>query len=78
MKIKRPRFPLANINTHQYAAAPPLLLADWSSIMNAVTVEEAVAMIPAGTTVMVGGFMGVGTPGVCSTKWCGSARPGCR
>ena len=30
--------------------------------MKAVTVEEAIAMIPNGATVMVGGFMGVGTP----------------
>ena len=30
--------------------------------MRAVSVEEAVAMIPSGATVMVGGFMGVGTP----------------
>jgi acetate CoA/acetoacetate CoA-transferase alpha subunit len=30
--------------------------------MRAVSVEEAVAMIPNGATVMVGGFMGVGTP----------------
>ena len=30
--------------------------------MKAVTAEEAVAMIPNGATVMVGGFMGVGTP----------------
>ena len=30
--------------------------------MKAVSVEEAVAMIPSGATVMVGGFMGVGTP----------------
>jgi acetate CoA/acetoacetate CoA-transferase alpha subunit len=30
--------------------------------MRAVSVEEAIAMIPAGATVMVGGFMGVGTP----------------
>ncbi|QAU45692.1 CoA transferase subunit A [Bradyrhizobium guangzhouense] len=30
--------------------------------MKAVSVEEAVAMIPAGASVMVGGFMGVGTP----------------
>jgi acetate CoA/acetoacetate CoA-transferase alpha subunit len=30
--------------------------------MKAVSAEEAVAMIPNGTTVMVGGFMGVGTP----------------
>jgi acetate CoA/acetoacetate CoA-transferase alpha subunit len=31
-------------------------------IMRAVSVEEAVAMIPAGASIMVGGFMGVGTP----------------
>ena len=30
--------------------------------MKAVPVEEAVAMIPAGASVMVGGFMGIGTP----------------
>ncbi|HET7124920.1 MAG TPA: CoA transferase subunit A [Bradyrhizobium sp.] len=30
--------------------------------MKAVSVEEAVAMIPAGASVMVGGFMGVGAP----------------
>jgi acetate CoA/acetoacetate CoA-transferase alpha subunit len=30
--------------------------------MKAVSTEEAVAMIPNGATVMVGGFMGVGTP----------------
>src|SRR4029078_5922254 len=30
--------------------------------MKAVSVEEAVAMIPAGASVMVGGFMGVGNP----------------
>src|SRR5947207_3741223 len=30
--------------------------------MKAVSVEDAVAMIPAGASVMVGGFMGVGTP----------------
>lgn len=30
--------------------------------MKAVSVEEAVAMIPAGASIMVGGFMGVGTP----------------
>jgi acetate CoA/acetoacetate CoA-transferase alpha subunit len=31
-------------------------------IMKAVSVEEAIAMIPAGASIMVGGFMGVGTP----------------
>ena len=30
--------------------------------MKAVSAEEAVAMIPNGATVMIGGFMGVGTP----------------
>ena len=30
--------------------------------MRAVSVEEAVAMIPHGASIMVGGFMGVGTP----------------
>ncbi len=30
--------------------------------MKSVSVEEAIAMIPNGATVMVGGFMGVGTP----------------
>ena len=30
--------------------------------MKSVSAEEAVAMIPNGATVMVGGFMGVGTP----------------
>ena len=30
--------------------------------MKAVSAEEAIAMIPDGATVMVGGFMGVGTP----------------
>ncbi|WP_448045471.1 CoA transferase subunit A [Bradyrhizobium liaoningense] len=31
--------------------------------MRAVSIEEAVAMIPAGASIMIGGFMGVGTPG---------------
>src|SRR6202007_2233177 len=30
--------------------------------MKAISVEEAVAKIPNGATIMVGGFMGVGTP----------------
>src|ERR1700739_400917 len=33
-----------------------------ASSMKSVSAEEAVAMIPNGATVMVGGFMGVGTP----------------
>jgi acyl-CoA hydrolase len=32
------------------------------SLMKAISLEEAVAMIPVGASVMVGGFMGVGTP----------------
>jgi acetate CoA/acetoacetate CoA-transferase alpha subunit len=32
------------------------------SVMKSVSVEEAVAMIPNGASIMVGGFMGVGTP----------------
>jgi acetate CoA/acetoacetate CoA-transferase alpha subunit len=34
----------------------------WSLIMKAVSAEEAIAMIPNGATVMMGGFMGVGAP----------------
>ena len=30
--------------------------------MKAISAEEAVAMIPNGASIMVGGFMGVGTP----------------
>jgi acetate CoA/acetoacetate CoA-transferase alpha subunit len=33
-----------------------------SQIMKAVSAEQAVAMIPNGASIMVGGFMGVGTP----------------
>jgi acetate CoA/acetoacetate CoA-transferase alpha subunit len=33
-----------------------------ASSMKSVSAEEAIAMIPNGATVMVGGFMGVGTP----------------
>ena len=45
-----------------FTVSPFLAPADWSSIMKAVSVEEAVAMIPNGASIMVGGFMGVGTP----------------
>jgi acetate CoA/acetoacetate CoA-transferase alpha subunit len=40
----------------------PVLDCRWRPIMKAVSAEEAIAMIPDGATVMVGGFMGVGTP----------------
>jgi acyl CoA:acetate/3-ketoacid CoA transferase alpha subunit len=33
-----------------------------AAIMQSVTVEDAVDMIPHGASVMIGGFMGVGTP----------------
>src|SRR4029450_9195128 len=33
-----------------------------SPIMKSVSAEEAVALIPNGASIMVGGFMGVGTP----------------
>src|SRR4051812_47374658 len=42
--------------------ARPLLGYRSEPIMKAVSAEEAVAMIPNGATVMVGGFMGVGAP----------------
>src|ERR1700753_1267346 len=54
------------------------------SIMKAVSVEEAIAMIPAGASIMVGGFMGVGTPQrlvdeiVRQQQGCGGARQGRR
>lgn len=35
---------------------------DRDSDMRAISIEEAVAMIPAGSSIMIGGFMGVGTP----------------
>src|SRR5580704_10236797 len=35
---------------------------DGSRAMKTVGLQEAVAMIPEGATVMIGGFMGVGTP----------------
>lgn len=30
--------------------------------MKPISLEDAIAMIPNGATVMIGGFMGVGTP----------------
>jgi acetate CoA/acetoacetate CoA-transferase alpha subunit len=33
-----------------------------AAIMKSVTVEDAVDMIPHGASIMIGGFMGVGTP----------------
>jgi acetate CoA/acetoacetate CoA-transferase alpha subunit len=40
----------------------PSSMSTGASSMKSVSVEEAIAMIPNGATVMVGGFMGVGTP----------------
>jgi len=37
-------------------------LSTGAPLMKSISVEEAVAMIPTGASVMVGGFMGVGTP----------------
>jgi acetate CoA/acetoacetate CoA-transferase alpha subunit len=48
---------------HQRLASNPPVQAPWlEPTMKAVSAEEAVAMIPNGASVMVGGFMGVGTP----------------
>jgi acetate CoA/acetoacetate CoA-transferase alpha subunit len=48
---------------HQGIASNPPVQAPWlEPTMKAVSAEEAVAMIPNGASVMVGGFMGVGTP----------------
>jgi acetate CoA/acetoacetate CoA-transferase alpha subunit len=40
----------------------PSSMSTGASSMKSVSAEEAIAMIPNGATVMVGGFMGVGTP----------------
>ena len=40
----------------------PSTMSTGASSMKSVSAEEAVAMIPNGATVMIGGFMGVGTP----------------
>jgi acetate CoA/acetoacetate CoA-transferase alpha subunit len=37
------------------------MIGSWS-IMKTISLEQSVAMIPDGATVMIGGFMGVGTP----------------
>jgi acetate CoA/acetoacetate CoA-transferase alpha subunit len=60
MQINGARCLLVNIHPQ----SPFLLIACRLGvpIMRVVSVEEAVAMIPAGASVMVGGFMGVGTP----------------
>jgi acetate CoA/acetoacetate CoA-transferase alpha subunit len=59
MQIKGARRSPANISS----TSPSLdRLLTGVPIMRAVSVEEAVAMIPIGASIMVGGFMGVGTP----------------
>src|ERR1700731_3691791 len=47
---------------HRYARPFIDRLLTGVSIMRAVSIEEAVALIPPGASIMVGGFMGVGTP----------------
>ena len=47
---------------HSLQSPSPDRLPTGVPLMKAVSVEEAVAMIPAGASIMVGGFMGVGTP----------------
>jgi acyl CoA:acetate/3-ketoacid CoA transferase alpha subunit len=56
-----------------------MITTDWSPIMRAVSVEEAVAMIPTGASIMVGGFMGVGTPErLLDEVWFGRRRAASR
>jgi len=60
MQIKGALIAIVNITV---TSAPLLIVFPTGvSIMRALCVEEAVAMIPAGASIMVGGFMGVGTP----------------
>jgi hypothetical protein len=42
---------------------------DFGAFNEAVSVEAAIAMIPNGATVMVGGFMGLGTPERLLDEW---------
>ena len=60
MQIKASGWSAAQASSQR--AALPSIAADWRAVMKAISVEEAVAMIPAGASMMVGGFMGVGTP----------------
>jgi acetate CoA/acetoacetate CoA-transferase alpha subunit len=46
----------------QQTVARPSSMSTGASSMKAVSAEEAIAMIPNGATIMIGGFMGVGTP----------------
>ena len=57
MQIKTRQSPATSLT-----AMLDLRRSDRSPVMKAVSVEEAVAMIPNGASIMVGGFMGVGTP----------------
>lgn len=58
MQIKSVRQPSPSILSQGLCRLP----ADRSCILRTLSVEEAISMIPSGASVMVGGFMGVGTP----------------
>ena len=60
MKIKGALVAIVNMTVT--SALSLIVFPTGVSIMRALCVEEAVAMIPAGASIMVGGFMGVGTP----------------
>jgi acetate CoA/acetoacetate CoA-transferase alpha subunit len=56
MQIKLPSWVNRNLTVGGLCASPEF------PAMKSVSTEQAVAMIPNGATVMIGGFMGVGTP----------------
>ena len=41
--------------------------------MRTLSLADAVALIPDGASLMIGGFMAVGTPEPWSTSWCARA-----
>ena len=53
---------VAILAVRNFAEPSSLAAVNGDVSMKPVSVEEAIAMIPNGATVMVGGFMGVGTP----------------